>query len=259
MCLTIVAYKQHPLYPLVILSNRDEYYHRPTQSAEFWQDYPSVYAGRDLTSLGTWLGVTRTGKIGILTNYRSADAPTLGAPSRGILVKDYLTSTVEPLDYLNGLQSSANIYQGFNLIIGNIAKLYYSSNRYSEITQLPFGVHGLSNHLLNTPWPKVELAKSLVLSYLTNHEHIMIEDLFKILANTDIPADELLPNTGLEQGLERVLASIFVTVNTADYGTRTSTVITINKENELNYYERTFVAEQQACYLKRETYFIIAS
>lgn len=259
MCLIVIALRQHARYPLIILANRDEYYQRPAQPAEFWQEHPMVYAGRDLSAKGTWLGITRQGKIGMLTNYRDPSQTNPRAPSRGNLVKNYLTSELGPRAYLNSLQATAAHYQGFNLIVGDITQLYYFSNQNREIIPLCPGMHGISNHLLNTAWPKVELAKNLLASYLAITDELDMTALFRILTDDSIPADRDLPNTGVGLQLERALSAIFIDYPRAGYGTRASTVITLDNENLLHFYERTFLNGQRDNYTTRKKIFNLSA
>jgi len=255
MCIIVLAYQCHPHYPLIILANRDEYFNRPAKQADFWPDQPHIYAGRDLVGLGTWLGVSLTGKIGMLTNYRepkfensqlpsrglpSGGLPSGGPPSRGLLVQNYLASAFTPVNYLQSLQLSASQFNGFNLIVGNYQHLYYFSNQTLAITKLNSGIHGLSNGLLNTPWPKVELAKRLLKMQLATGQKPVLADLFAILANTILPADAELPSTGLSLERERQLGAIFI--QGQDYGTRASTVIMVDNNQQVLVAEKTFFA-----------------
>ncbi len=125
MCLILLAYDAHPIYRLVLAANRDEFYDRPTASAGYWEDAPHILAGRDLKDGGTWLGVTRSGRIAAVTNYRepALDRPT--APSRGGLVSGFLKGEAPPEEYLGFLRREGGGYNGFNLILGNPDGLFW--------------------------------------------------------------------------------------------------------------------------------------
>jgi uncharacterized protein with NRDE domain len=159
MCLILFAYQIHPRYRLVLGANRDEFYARPTAPLDFWQDHPQVLAGRDLEQHGTWMGVTRNGRWAAVTNYRDLRIMKTDAHSRGHLVADFLLSHVPPHAYMRQIATKADQYNGFNLIVGDSAELVYFSNRERKIRLLGPGLYGLSNHLLDTAWPKVARGK----------------------------------------------------------------------------------------------------
>jgi uncharacterized protein with NRDE domain len=162
MCLILFAYRQHTDYKLILTANRDEYFARETASLAYWEDAPDVLAGRDLEKGGTWLGITRRGRFAAITNYRDANHPQKEADSRGFLVSEYLRGTDSPQQYLKALQMTADRYNGFNLLVGDEHTLFYFSNREMKISELQPGLYGLSNHLLETPWPKVVRGKRLL-------------------------------------------------------------------------------------------------
>jgi uncharacterized protein with NRDE domain len=241
MCLLLMALDRHSTYPLILLANRDEYYERATASARFWEEAPSVLAGRDLRAGGTWLGITRNGRIAAVTNYRDPSALKEGAPSRGRLVSDFLLGQKEPMEYLDSLDREAEKYNGFNLIIGDKGQLYWYSNRRHGVQSLGSGVYGLSNHLLDTPWPKVIRGKDALTSLFSGQRAPSLEELFHILADRTLADDESLPHTGVELEWERILSPIFIKSPT--YGTRSSTVVLIDAENRVTFVEKTFNAD----------------
>jgi uncharacterized protein with NRDE domain len=241
MCLLLMALDRHSTYPLILLANRDEYYERATASARFWEEAPSVLAGRDLRAGGTWLGITRNGRIAAVTNYRDPSALKEGAPSRGRLVSDFLLGQKEPMEYLDSLDREAEKYNGFNLIIGDKGQLYWYSNRGHGVQSLGSGVYGLSNHLLDTPWPKVIRGKDALTSLFSGQRAPSLEELFHILADRTLADDESLPHTGVELEWERILSPIFIKSPT--YGTRSSTVVLIDAENRVTFVEKTFNAD----------------
>lgn len=238
MCLLFIAHKSHPLYKLIVAANRDEYYERPTEKAAFWNESPGVLAGRDLRAGGTWLGITRKGKIAAITNYRDPKSINTSAPSRGRLVSDFLSKGTSPLEYLNSISTNANQYNGFNLIVGEKDEIYWYSNRGEGAEMLSPGMYGLSNHLLNTPWPKVKKIKSAFQKLLSQGAEIDPEMIFEILFDKSTPNDNSLPDTGVGLEWERILSPVFIASST--YGTRSSTIILIDFKNHATFIEKTF-------------------
>jgi uncharacterized protein with NRDE domain len=211
MCLLFIAHKSHPLYKLIVAANRDEYYERPTEKAAFWDESPGVLAGRDLRAGGTWLGITRKGKIAAITNYRDPKSINTSAPSRGRLVSDFLSKGKSPLEYLHSISTNANQYNGFNLIVGEKDEIYWYSNRGEGAEMLSPGMYGLSNHLLNTPWPKVNKIKSAFQRLLSKGAEIDTEMIFEILFDKSTPNDNSLPDTGVGLEWERILSPVLST------------------------------------------------
>lgn len=237
MCIIFLANQVHPKYPLIVLANRDEFYERPTASAKHWDDHPQIYAGRDLVAGGTWLGVADGGRFAAVTNYREPAAPK-GELSRGDLVADFLRSDDRIEEYLARVAPKAQLYSGFNLLAGHAGgDIYYLSNRPGDMRRLDPGIYGLSNHLLNTAWPKVTngLAR---FEQLVAADSISIEDSFELLPDETLAADADLPETGVGIERERLLSSIFI--RTPIYGTRSSTVVLFDSDLEFDFHERVF-------------------
>lgn len=237
VCLLLFAYKVHPGYRLIVAANRDEFYARPTAPAAFWDDAPHVLAGRDLQAGGTWFGVTKSGRFAAITNYRERKNRTDTPPSRGKLVSDYLTGNVAPDSYLQEIALNGNLYDGFNLIAGDLDALSYYSNREGRVRQLEPGIYAMSNHVLDTPWPKVSAAKSR-LNELLSMTDLSSDALFELLRDETRAADETLPDTGFGLEVERMLSPIFI--KSEAYGTRSSSVMLIDGENKVSFTERTF-------------------
>lgn len=239
MCLIVLAWQVHRDYPLVVAANRDEFFARPSEPAAFWTDAPDVLAGRDLEAGGTWLGITRQSRFAALTNYRDGRKPAADTPSRGALVAGFLRGDDDPADYLQQAQARAPAYNGFNLLIGDARRLGYFSNRTPEdatIRWLEPGIYGLSNHLLDTPWPKLTSAKSAFSRALTR-----LPDTgacFDLLADDEIVPDPHLPETGVPLAWERVLSAVFV--KSPEYGTRASTVLACRGDGGITFIERGF-------------------
>jgi uncharacterized protein with NRDE domain len=240
MCVIFFAYRQHPEFPLVLIANRDEFYERPTAAAGFWGDAPEIFAGRDLVHGGTWLGISKTGRFAAVTNYRDPLAPT-GKYSRGKLVGDFLKTSAPVEEYLREIQSRAEDFSGFNLLIGEFsaprAKLGYYSNRENKIKLLTPGVYGLSNHLLDAPWRKVERGKNELRRLLENGAPAK-EALFEILSDRSLADDRELPETGIGYEREKLLSAIFI--ETPVYGTRSSSLVLVDENYQISLDERTF-------------------
>jgi uncharacterized protein with NRDE domain len=238
MCLILFAWKTQEKFPLVLAANRDEFRERPSAPADFWGDAPDLLAGRDLKEGGTWLGITRTGRLAAITNYRNPASLKKKAPSRGNLVSDYLRGRDDPEDYLRTLAPRAENYNGFSLLVGNARELAFFSNRGGEQSLLAPGIHGMSNHLLDTPWPKVTRGKRALAELLSARADPMPEALLALLHDRSVAADDLLPETGVGLERERLLSPLFI--ESPDYGTRSSTVIIIDRTGKVTFIERAF-------------------
>jgi uncharacterized protein with NRDE domain len=238
MCLILFAHKAHPRYPLILAANRDEAYTRPASPAAFWDDYPDIYGGRDLEKGGTWLGVSRCGKIAAVTNFRNAHAPRTAPRSRGELVSAYLSGNTDAETYLRAVEARGDQYNGFILIAGDLDALYWLSNRGPSAARIPYGVHGLSNHLLNTPWPKIKRSKLALEALLDADEETLTSGLFEILSDRSEAADHELPDTGVGMQRERELSANFISGER--YGTRASAVVLIGIGGDVRFIERSF-------------------
>jgi uncharacterized protein with NRDE domain len=241
MCLILFSFDPGGEYPVVVAANRDEFYERPTQSAHFWQDAPHIFAGRDLTNHGTWLGVDRYGRFAAVANYRDPSSHLSNALSRGWLVSDYLIGRKDPEVYLRGVQEKQNRFNGFNLIVGDIERIGYLSSTIGAVRMLSPGLYGLSNGVLDTPWPKVERGKAGLRRVLNSRDRLEPIALFDVLADSSFPGDTDLPDTGVGIEWERILAPIFVSSPT--YGTRCSTVLIFGKDGTVRFAERSFDRE----------------
>jgi uncharacterized protein with NRDE domain len=237
MCLIFLSVQDHPHYNLIVAANRDEFYQRKTASADYWKDHPEILGGRDLEALGTWLAMNKNGRIAMVTNYRDIKNIKPIAPSRGALVTDYLLETSSPENYLNRIAEKDKEYNGYNLIVGSAEELWYHSNYKSGVDKLSSGLHGLSNHLLNTHWPKVERGLTKMKEIL-KEKTISPGQLFEVLLDDVIAADDKLPDTGIGLERERALSSMFI--KSPGYGTRCSTVVLIDKANNVQFSERVY-------------------
>ncbi len=245
MCLILFSYQPDTPTPLVLGANRDEYFERPTLAADFWQDAPHILAGRDQIAGGTWIGITETGRFAALTNIREASPTKIdNRRSRGELTHAFLAGEQSGYDYLQAIKGSLQQYDGFNLLVGEFSNtqqsLFYLNNREQDIQALAPGTYGLSNHRLNTPWPKVIRSKyaleQIIEKNTLNHQLIRA-----FLENPQLAEDADLPNTGISQEQEKALSASFI--KTPLYGTRASTVITINNRR-IDFSEKSYLEEQ---------------
>ena len=241
MCLALVALDAHSKYRCVIAANRDEFHARAAAPAHWWDD--GVLAGRDLVARGTWFGVTRTGRWALVTNFREGIPRDPYAPSRGELVTRMLHDAASPLRSSAALLPEGGRYHGFNLLVGDGSDAAFASNRASGALALGEGIHGLSNHLLNTPWPKLLRSKARLTEWLSGDDPA-IEVAFAFLADRAPASDSALPVTGISPQWERLLSSPFIV--SPDYGTRSSTVLLIARDGSARFVERSFDADGDA-------------
>jgi uncharacterized protein with NRDE domain len=237
MCLLVLAYGVVPQRPVVLAANRDEFYARPSAALGVWPDEPDIYAGRDLSQGGTWLGMTRSGRFAALTNFRHGGARA-GARSRGDVVLEYLRSPLAPERYLAQLASYADQFGGFSVILGDLEhEPYYFSNQGNVSQRLTPGIYGLSNQRLDEPWPKVARAKQRIHALLAT-QHVSAEALCDAMYDRDQPVDELLPDTGIGIERERMVAPMFIA--SEDYGTRAATAMIMDSRRRALIYERSY-------------------
>ena len=244
MCLINFAFQAHPQYPFIVAANRDEFHKRETAPAHIWEEYPFLLGGKDLEKGGMWLGVTSSGRFAALTNYREIVNYPEEIRSRGELVKDYLIGNMTPLDYVTSLVPIKDEFPGFNLLVGNGEELYVFSNRSNEIEKISAGVYSLCNGDFHCNWPKVRLGKDLIKDSLQiKSEQELIQFLMKGLKDQTKAPDQLLPDTGVGIELERFLSSIYISGE--DYGTRSSTVMIMNKKNEIHFAEKSYMTKSK--------------
>lgn len=241
MCLVLVAYKVHPGYPLVIAANRDEFYQRPASSARYWEDHPQILGGRDLQHGGTWMAVDRRGRMAAVTNYREPSERKQNLRSRGFLVTDYLFGDESPHSYLRTLSQRVREYDGFNIFAGDTSTLYFYGSYLSQPLQMQSGIHGISNGDLDYPWPKVDRGKRELSGIVQDKGAIEPESLFEILRDRAAPDEVLPPGGGPDDRQKRRLTPIFVTGG--DFGTRSSTVLLMDSNQQVYFSERNFDAE----------------
>lgn len=243
MCLIALAVGCHPRYPLVLAGNRDEFHRRAAVPAHRWPDAPALFGGRDQEKGGTWLGVSNRGALAVITNYRDPSRPrNASAPSRGELVAGFLRNARETApDFLGHWARPGGPHEGFNLIAADHSGVWYGSNRGAAPRRLGPGVHGLSNHLLGTPWPKVRhLTEAMTAALGATPDELSDEALFTALRDRTVPDDAQLPDTGVGLDWERRLAPAFIV--SPDYGTRCSTLVKVSRDGLVHIEERTYSA-----------------
>ena len=292
MCLAYISYRQYSDYPLIILSNRDEYYKRPTAKLDVWRqssklglaalaytksdpkqshdkphnDYGNmpaeeavVLGGIDLEHQGTWFAVSSNQRWGLLTNYRNPKKEKADARSRGNIIPSYLHSKLSAQDFIENLRKKKDTWNGFNLLLGEYSnqsnsRLHYYSNIADKAIELKQGLYGLSNHLLDTPWPKLSIGKAELASLLQERlgtaapKQVNLADLeielFKLMRNSTVYPDALLPSTGIELEHERLLSPRFISIN-SEYGTRSSSLLFTTKTQSL-LIEQSYTPEGKA-------------
>lgn len=248
MCLITFAYKVHPEYPLIMVANRDEFHHRQAHPAHWWPDAPSVVAGKDLSEGGSWMAADHYGRLIALTNIRiGRAAQPENALSRGKIVADYIVQQTPASQYLSHLSDRCHIFRPFNLLIYENQKMFYCSSLNQGFNALPPGIYGLSNAFLDTPWPKLQAAKSHLQRAIVE-DQINPDTLTETLSDRTPYAYELLPDTGIPQQHEHLLSSAFIT--SPSYGTRCTSVFWQDQKakcyfRESNWFASGALASQQ--------------
>ena len=252
MCLIAIAWQARSDLPLLVAANRDEWRERPAKPAHWWPERPELLAGRDLQAGGTWMGITRGGRFAAVTNFRDPSDKRSTARSRGMLVTEFLFGTDSPARFLSNLSARSHEYNGFNLIVGDGASLFYFGSREGQPRAIEPGIHAISNHLLDEPWPKVVAAQVAMDEAL--HATDAVPLLFDMLSDDTRPADEDLPKTGVAMEWERRLSCALITGD--DYGTRASTVLAVTSRGEAIFEERTRGADGGVDRVVREAFAI---
>ncbi len=258
MCLIAFSWNPGGDMPLLLLANRDEFYERPSSAAEWWPGGAGIWGGRDLSAGGTWMGITREGRFAALTNFRDGVPHPSTARSRGMLVAEFLDGQDTPQAYANAVMRQAQDYNGFNLIVGDIygvggqpPALWYCGNQVgAEARELPAGLYGLSNAVLDTPWPKLTRLKAR-LSGVGGSREDLVDVCLAFLSDPTPADDHALPQTGIPRERERALSPIFIVSPT--YGTRAQTVVRADSSGLIEATERSFESAAQASALQPAT------
>ena len=260
MCLILIGWNVHPSYSLIVASNRDEFFDRPTEEINWWDDYPNILGGRDkaevLGNTGTWMGISNAGRFAAITNVRAPNEKNINLKTRGEITREFLISSKSLTDFICDDEINFNDYNGFNLIVGDLRsnKISWVSNRQlnnSKISQqkslipaiLEPGIYGLSNAMLDTPWPKVEKSKSRFKEIIKfdNGNFGSSNNYFDLLLNNELAHDSELPHTGISYEWEKILSSPFIRTN--NYGTRSSSLLRVKKTGEFELIENRFGAQ----------------
>jgi len=241
VCLITLVWQTHPRFPLILVANRDEFFDRPTEAAHWWPAPAHWLAGRDLEAGGTWLGLTRAGRFAALTNYRDPALNREGRRSRGELVVDALAAPTTEA-WLDTLAQSAAQFNPFNLLVGGPEALFVFESTTGRARPVSPGVHGLSNHLFDSPWPKLEHARTLMSNAL--HEVETADALLGLLRDARPAPDAQLPHTGVPLAWERMLSSCFI--RAPGYGTRSTSVILIAADGQCQFAEQTWNEDGEA-------------
>lgn len=243
MCIAYLSLGANPLWPVFIAANRDEFHERAALSARPWPEAPHMIAGRDLSAGGTWLGLSRGRRWALLTNFRDPGAHREGLVSRGQLVSGFLQSETSAEEYTTYIYSRAADYNGFNLIVGQGLHAWYVGNHEACTGPVPLGPgrYALSNHALDTPWPKVERLRTRLDALIPENGELLLEPIYETLRDGARPEDGKLPRTGLPLEMERLLSSIFIV--SPRYGTRCSTIIALDQHGNGVFSETSYDAE----------------
>src|SRR5699024_7276234 len=236
MCTILFAWQTDPKRPFLAAANRDEFHQRPTQTAR-WQG--DIFCGIDLRAGGTWMGIHRQGRFAAVTNFREP-ALSAGERSRGDLAISFLRSHISPANFCRELEHTQMEYGPFNLLVSDGKSLWYMSNRGAAPRALEPGFYGLSNGLINDPWPKVTAG----VAALRQHFNADNSQLFTLLKNNHQAADEELPDTGVGIDMERMVAPLFI--QAGEYGTRSSAVVRLDAAGEWRMAEQSWDSEGNA-------------
>lgn len=239
MCVILIAFQENEQFPFILAANRDEFYQRPSAQAEFWRDHPDILGGRDLEAKGTWLGISRSGKIAAVTNHHTPDSARNAPRSRGQLVSEFLISTETVEEYSEKLRTIKDQFNGYGLLIGDASQLRYQSNESDFEANLTTGIHALSNSSLDSPGPRAQTGIRLLKNTVKTQKNLYPGELFEILIDKEsLDSPE---QTNYDQSAvppDSTDAPIFV--RTKDYGTCSSTVILIDRHSNVFFEERTF-------------------
>ena len=246
MCLIIFAHRATSRFPLVLAANRDEFFSRSTQQASFWDlqagesEEQQIIAGKDLVAGGTWLGITHNSRFAAVTNIRDPSQPELKLHSRGELTLNFLKSTISAEAYCESLTEHFDQYAGFNLLIGDGTELFYANNFEHLVWRLKPGIYGLSNGLLDSPWPKVETGKQRLQNLLESNKEFGTDELIDMMADRSQASAADLPNTGVSNDLEKILSSAFILNQERLYGTLCSTAIIADAQGAIHFCEQNY-------------------
>ena len=255
MCIVAIAWQVLDEMPLCLISNRDEFYQRPSSHLKQWENSP-IIAGQDLQSGGTWMGVTAAGRWAIVTNFRNAQDKTTYSTSRGHLIQAFLDNDLTPIRFAQQLEQKQHDYAGFNLIVGDSTQAVYMSNRGEAPQVLANGVYVVSNGLMSEDWQKTQhLRKRFSQELLPMLQQQQISEaelhtaVWDILQDERKVANELLPQTGIALEMEALLSSTFI--QSPVYGTRSSNFLCMQAQQFI-WLEKTQYGEQKGKIVRQQ-------
>lgn len=238
MCLIAWNWQPDSATPLLLLANRDEFYARPALPLHWWapaSNGSQILAGRDLQGGGTWLGLSRTGRMAALTNFRSATPQRTNTPSRGELVAAFLQGEDSAASYVQQLARHCGDYNPFNLLVFDGQQLMGLESRGARILVHAPGLGAVSNADFHTPWPKLaqlraglQAMHTAEMAPVTGHAEEDLRRFLPLLHDRRLVPDAALPQTGVPLALERVLSAVFVA--TPSYGTRACSVLALHRD-----------------------------
>lgn len=245
MCLITFRYGHHDRYKLILAANRDEAYNRASAGANYWPSHSDLLAGRDLEANGTWFGITKDGKIAAITNCHGEEfvEPTADKQSRGHILTDYLTQDGSAEIFIQNLILNKDHYQPFNVLLGSVDTLYHFNSRDTDFTALTKGTHSLSNATLNTPWPKVKKTRETLDTIIQSEKDYLV-DLFAMMMDKTPASDNEIPEAPLPLAIRRKASANFI--ETEHFGTKSTTVLLVDWDNNVTYVERTYLADDKS-------------
>jgi len=256
VCINAFSFGNSTKYPFVLIANRDEFLNRKSLHASFHGENNSILSGIDSEKSGTWLGITKSGRFAMVTNFRNPHLIKDLKSTRGQLVNDFLSSELSPMEFCQTIKSTWDQFNGFNLIVADLNDLnfWYASNISLETCKLKPGLHGICNALLDTPWPKMNLLKEGLRNVMMEEETLNLDLLQPLLLNKKKFPPTELPNTGVSTAIEELLSSIFI--SSPAYGTVCSTVILVDFHGKVlfrelvhNHVQSTFVSNDFQFYI----------
>ncbi|XP_062874038.1 transport and Golgi organization protein 2 homolog isoform X2 [Trichomycterus rosablanca] len=255
MCIIFFKFDPRPAsknaYRLILAANRDEFYNRPSKAADFWGNGKEILSGLDMEvgkEGGSWLGVTKRGRLAALTNYMEGKQNP-DAQGRGFLVSNFLTEGVDSFSYLRKVASDGHLYNGFNLLTADFRAneetvCYYGNRGSPDPIHLTAGIYGLSNSLLETPWRKLQRGKRNFTSVVdkTLPPEGLVQELLSVLNDEELNTPDPLQESQGEGYTAAVLRALSaVCVRSPGYGTRTNTIILIDGEDNVSFTEHTML------------------
>ena len=254
MCVLLVALQQHQRFPFILAANRDEFFNRPAEAANFWHEHPEILAGRDKSAGGTWLGITRSGRFAALTNHPGAYSSNPSPRSRGDLVREFLASDQSIEQYSEKLDEGSDLFDGYGIFFGTTKKLQYQTNQMCAGRQITDGIYGLGNAVIDTPWLRVEEGINRFRKLISNENNLRAEDLFDVLCNS-ASSESQLQQAGLGLSAPDQLP---IFVDLPNYGTRCSTVILVDDSGIVTFEERSFPPNSCKFNIQRQFSFAVA-